>query len=170
LVAYVVAAPGTVLEVGALRRGLAQRLPEHMVPAAVVLLEALPLTPNGKLDRAALPAPQRHSPEGYRAPRTPEEELLCGLFAEVLGLERVGIEDDFFALGGHSLMAAQLVSRVRAILGRELPIRTLFEAPTVAGLVPRLHEAKKARIPLVRRRRPDSPTDHPSKSSQTDES
>jgi thioesterase domain-containing protein len=121
-------------------------LPEHMVPAAIVTLEAWPLTANGKLDRAALPAPgRRHSSEACRAPRTPEEQLLCGLFAEVLGLERVSIDDDFFALGGHSLLATQLVSRVRATLGREVAIRTLFEAPTVAELAMALSLQTSAR-------------------------
>jgi thioesterase domain-containing protein len=112
---------------------LRQSLPDYMVPAAIMVLPCWPLTPNGKLDRRALPAPGRHG-EGYRAPRTPEEQILCGLFAEVLSLERVGIDDNFFALGGHSLMATRLVSRVRATLGAELAIRTLFEAPSVAEL------------------------------------
>ena len=154
LVAYVVAAPGEVPEEAALRRSLRERLPDYMVPAAFVLLEALPLTANGKLDRRALPAPERDS-EGYRAPRTPAEEVLCGLFAEVLKLERVGIEDNFFALGGHSLLATRLVSRVRTTLGVELAIRTLFEAPTVAELARRLREGKRARGPLVRQARPE---------------
>ncbi|HXC65697.1 MAG TPA: AMP-binding protein, partial [bacterium] len=155
LVAYVVAAPGAALEAAALRRGLAERLPDYMVPAAFVVLEVLPLTANGKLDRAALPAPEWRGQGDYRAPRTPEEQLLCGLFAEVLGLERVGLDDDFFALGGHSLLATQLVSRVRATLGRELPIRALFEAPTVAGLVPRSREGQAARPALTRQERPE---------------
>ena len=155
LVAYVVAAPGEAPpEAAVLRRSLSERLPDYMVPSAFVELEALPLTPSGKLDRRALPAPERGRSEGYRAPRTPQEEVLCGLFAEVLKLERVGIEDNFFALGGHSLIATRLVSRVRSTLGVELAIRTLFEAPTVAELVRHLHAGEALRAALVRQVRP----------------
>ncbi|MGH9962544.1 MAG: phosphopantetheine-binding protein [Pyrinomonadaceae bacterium] len=114
-----------------LQEHLRQSLPDYMVPSAVLVVPCWPLTPNGKLDRRALPVPELQR-ESYRAPRTPEEELLCGIFAEVLSLERVGIDDNFFELGGHSLIATRLVSRVRATLGVELAIRTLFESPTVA--------------------------------------
>ena len=147
LVAYVVAASGQAVEPAALRAHLAQSLPDYMVPSGFVVLERLPLTPNGKLDRLALPAPEL-TPARIRAPRTPQEDILCGLFAEVLGLQRVGIDDNFFALGGHSLLATRLISRIRATLGIELSIRSLFEAPTVASLVTGIDDAQAARPAL----------------------
>ncbi|MFC9930560.1 amino acid adenylation domain-containing protein, partial [Streptomyces sp. NPDC127190] len=138
LVAYLVPAPEGAPEAGALSDRLRRELPEYMVPSAFVTLDALPLTANGKLDRAALPAPDYGAPGSGRGPRTPQEQLLCDLFAEVLGREQVHIDDSFFDLGGHSLLAARLVSRVRETLGVEVGLRTLFEAPTVAGLTERL--------------------------------
>ncbi|GLV86878.1 hypothetical protein Slala03_65670 [Streptomyces lavendulae subsp. lavendulae] len=135
LVAYAVPRAGHTLTEAALLRWAADELPEHMVPSAAVLLDAIPLTVNGKPDRAALPAPAA-APRGTgRAARTPREEVLCGLFAEVLGLERVGIDDNFFALGGHSLLGVRLVSRMRTVLGLERGVRDLFRTPTVAGLL-----------------------------------
>jgi len=134
---------------------LQERLPEYMVPSAFVVLEALPLTPNGKLDRKALPAPEPEpsTVDGFAAPTDPVEELLAGIWAEVLGRERVGIHEDFFALGGHSLLATQVASRVRDVLGADLPLRHLFETPTVAGLAQvvraGLHAAPSQAPPLV---------------------
>lgn len=116
---------------------LAQKLPEYMIPSAFVVLESLPLTAHGKVDRRALPAPDPIKPElaeGYAAPRTPVEEVLVKIFAEVLGLKRVGIHDNFFELGGHSLLATQLVSRMRDVFKVELPLRSVFETPTIAEL------------------------------------
>ncbi|HET7461935.1 MAG TPA: non-ribosomal peptide synthase/polyketide synthase [Longimicrobium sp.] len=134
LVAYVVAEDA---DAEALRASLRARLPEHMVPAAVVVLSALPLTPNGKLDRRALPAPERAG-DGYVAPRTETERRLASIWSDVLGVERVGVDDAFVTLGGHSLLATRLISRVRDAFGAELPLRALFEAPTVAALAARL--------------------------------
>nr|WP_078861723.1 non-ribosomal peptide synthetase [Streptomyces sp. NRRL F-5650] len=134
LVAYVVpASAGPVPEPKELRAFVSARLPEFMVPSAFVVLEGLPLAPNGKLDRAALPEPD-YTGTTYRAPRTPREEILAALFAEVLGLDRVGVDDSFFELGGHSLLATRLIARLRAELGVELPIRKIFDMPTVAAL------------------------------------
>ncbi|WEQ54973.1 amino acid adenylation domain-containing protein [Komagataeibacter nataicola] len=134
LVGYVVPEPDATPDPATLRRALAAVLPDYMVPAALVLLDALPLTPNGKLDRKALPAPD-FTPAGEgRAPRNPQEAILAALFAEVLGLTRVRIDDSFFDLGGHSLLATRLASRIRSSLNIDLPVRAVFENPTVAGL------------------------------------
>ncbi len=128
-----------------LRSWLEERVPHYMVPSALVLLSALPLTPNGKLDRRALPAPEHGSAEErYVAPRTPAEEVLAGIWAEILRLERVGAHESFFELGGHSLLATRVMSRVRDVFGVELPLRALFEAPTVAGLAGRVEAARHA--------------------------
>ena len=126
-----------------LRQGLRERLPDYMVPSAFITLEALPLTPNGKVDRKALPAPEAGSEEGYLAPRTPAEEVLAGIWADLLGLERVGSTDHFFDLGGHSLLATQVTSRVRAAFGVEVPLHDLFEAPVLADLAARIEVARR---------------------------
>ena len=157
LIGYVVPQAGATVDVAQLRAALSASLPDHMVPSAFVVLERLPLTPNGKLDRRALPAPERGSSSlrDHRAPRTPQEAVLCSLFAEVLGVERVGLDDNFFELGGHSLLAMRLIGRVRASLGVEVAIRSLFEAPSVGALARRLaSETAAIRAPLTAVPRP----------------
>jgi len=181
LIGYVIPAPGQDTDGLAPRvRGhSAASLPDYMVPEVIVVLAELPLTSGGKLDRMALPAPDAAGPgAGPRAgragavvrfataagagagrePATEAEEILCGLFADVLGVDRVGPDDDFFALGGHSLLAVRLVSRVRAVLGAELAVRTMFEAPTAAGIASRIGDRKSVRPPLrPRNRQEESP-------------
>ena len=137
LVAYVVPAAQRQPGVGVLRDHAAARLPSYMVPATFVFLERLPLNANGKVDRRQLPAPSRalrSTGESHVAPRTPVEQVLANLFSEVLGVDNVGIYDDFFVLGGHSLLATRVVSRLRETFHVELPIRELFENPTVIEL------------------------------------
>jgi amino acid adenylation domain-containing protein len=137
LVAYVVPAPGATVDGSALRSALKSTLPDVMVPASVTTLEALPLMPNGKLDRAALPAPGSGAAAGYVAPGTPTEATIARVWAEVLGLDRVGVTDDFFDLGGHSMLATQVVARLRTALagtGQPVSVMDLFAHRTVAGL------------------------------------
>jgi amino acid adenylation domain-containing protein len=145
LVAYVVGADD--LTVDALRAQLRERLPEYMVPAAVVRLAALPVTPNGKLDRKALPAPTAEHTgitEHFVAPRNETEQLLAGIWGELLGLEQVGIHDNFFEIGGHSLLATRLTTRVNVACGCDLPVRVVFDCPTVAELAKHIRTADAA--------------------------
>ena len=139
LVGYVVAQAGVTLDAGSLRQHLAATLPDAMVPAAIVAVDALPLTPSGKLDRSALPAPDNTSAAAYRAPRSVDEELLCALMAEVLGVDRVGLDDDFFERGGDSILAMRLISRLRDAAALHVSIRNLFEARTIGRLVGEAH-------------------------------
>ncbi|MGI5373422.1 amino acid adenylation domain-containing protein [Streptomyces sp. CA-251387] len=156
LVAYAVPHPGTALEPLQIRQDLKATLPDHLLPAAVVILDGLPLTPNGKLDRAALPAPDLADLTTATAPRTEAEATLCALFADLLGLPSVGIHDEFFALGGHSVLATRLVARIRAELGAVVPLRAVFDTPTVAALAPLLEAPAAERRPALRpARRPD---------------
>ncbi|WP_189397853.1 condensation domain-containing protein, partial [Streptomyces parvulus] len=158
LTAYLVGPDGdTTVDTEAVRAHAAGLLPEYMLPTAFIVLDRLPLTNNNKLDRRALPAPDPTTTAAGtgRGPRDPREEILCGLLAEILGVPAVGIDDSFFELGGHSLLATRLVSRIRSILGVELPVRTLFEAPTVATLTDRIAEAGSARAALTAAERPE---------------
>ncbi|MGB6031939.1 MAG: amino acid adenylation domain-containing protein [Bacteroidota bacterium] len=151
LVAYVVPNQADEFSTGDLRRFLLEKVPDYMVPSAFVVLEALPLTPNGKVDRKALPAPDRESRdtgEEYIAPRTAAEEVLAGLWSDVLEVEKVGVHDNFFLLGGHSLLATQLVSRIRKTFEVELPLRKVFETPTVAALAEAIEtEQRRGTLP-----------------------
>ncbi|WP_412457679.1 amino acid adenylation domain-containing protein, partial [Mycolicibacterium celeriflavum] len=136
------------------RAALAERLPGYMVPAAVVAIDALPLTVSGKLDKHALPDPEYQNVNGYRAPSTPTEHIVAGIYAQVLGLERVGIDESFFDLGGDSLLAMRVASAVNAGLDAHLPVGALFETPTVAELAPRIGSDGGGLEPLVAMERP----------------
>lgn len=145
LVAYVVAVQAPTPSVTELRGFLKAKLPDYMLPAAFVLLEAFPLTPNGKVDRRALPEPDQarsELEESFLAPRNPVEEVLAGIWAEVLGVAQVGVHDNFFELGGHSLLATRVISRMREAFQVEVPLRALFEAPTVAGLAVKITQSQ----------------------------
>ncbi|MGW3917093.1 amino acid adenylation domain-containing protein [Streptomyces sp. NPDC005070] len=156
LAAYLVPADGASLpDAAGIQEHLADRLPEYMVPAAYVPLERLPLSPNGKLDLKALPAPDLTSATPFRAPATPREQALARLFAEVLGVEKVGADDGFFELGGHSLLATRLITRARAEIGMEIPIRKIFDLPTVAALAAWSEESAVPLRPALRRMIPE---------------
>ncbi|MEN3539934.1 non-ribosomal peptide synthetase [Microbispora sp. ZYX-F-249] len=144
LIAYAVPESGD-LDVAALRAHAKEWLPDYMVPSAFVPMATLPLTPNGKLDRRALPEPDLDGGSAYRAPADPTQVLLCSVFAEVLGVPRVGVDDSFFELGGQSLLGMRLVNRIRAVLGVELTLTELFDAPTVAALAQTLTEGAQPR-------------------------
>jgi acyl-coenzyme A synthetase/AMP-(fatty) acid ligase/acyl carrier protein len=142
LIAYIVpeAGVGTV-DIDGLRAHAKDLLPEYMIPSAFITLDSLPLTPNGKVDREALPDPAQETPAAYRAPQTPRQELLCSLFAEVLGVPRVGLDDSFFDLHGESLMAMRLVGSIQDRLGAELLVSDIFDTPTVAELDQQIERA-----------------------------
>jgi hypothetical protein len=145
LVAYVTGKEGLELSVPALREFLQARLPDYMVPSVFVILEAMPMTANGKIDRAALPAPgadRRKEAAAYVAPRNPDEAIIAGIWAEVLGLDQAGIHENFFALGGHSLKATQIISQMRTKLRLEVPLRILFEKPTIAEVSEEIQKMK----------------------------
>ncbi|APF18136.1 amino acid adenylation domain protein [Caldithrix abyssi DSM 13497] len=145
LVAYIIPADKETFDEASLRAFLKERLPDYMVPGWFVLLERFPLTPNGKIDRKALPRPdyaQSEKQEEWVAPRTPDEEILAGIWQEILHLPQVGVHNNFFELGGHSLLATQLMSRIREAFGVELPLKDLFEAPTIAELTLKIEQAR----------------------------
>ncbi|MEU3603835.1 amino acid adenylation domain-containing protein, partial [Streptomyces sp. NPDC006798] len=160
LIAYVVPADGVTVDTAALRRNALRRLPDHMVPGVFVVLSELPLTTSGKLDRRALPVPGPGTgpgdtdPDGGEEPLTERERVLAGLFAETLGLASVGVDDNFFELGGHSLLATRLAGAIRAALGKEVTVRTLFDHPTVARLIHHLDDTTTVRPPLEAAIRP----------------
>jgi amino acid adenylation domain-containing protein len=146
LVAYIVPRPGANPKIDELRSFAKRKLPKHMVPAAFLILDALPLSPSGKVDRKALPAPDQSRPElegSYAAPRSPVEEMIAEIWAEILNLSTVGIHDNFFDLGGHSLLATQAISRVCQALKLDIPLRVLFERPTVAELASEIEEGRQ---------------------------
>ncbi len=161
LVAYVVASAEPALSPAELREALRQVLPEYMVPAAFVSLAEMPVTANGKLDRQALPAPARGEAASFVAPRTEGERMLAAIFAEVLGVERVGVEESFFDLGGHSLLATQVIARLRRACGIDIPLRKLFEHPTVASLAREIEKASPSEVSMVRVPRIDRTADLP---------
>jgi acyl-CoA synthetase (AMP-forming)/AMP-acid ligase II/acyl carrier protein len=153
LVAYVIAAPGATVDVAAARRDLTSTMPHYMVPAAIVVVDEWPLTPNGKVDRRRLPAPAAMADVRVRvAPRTDAERRLGAIWTEVLHSDDVGVDDNFFDLGGHSLLAMRLAARISTAFGVDVPIRRLFELPTIAGLAEHLaRTTTSAAPPLVPR-------------------
>ncbi|MBC7302265.1 MAG: non-ribosomal peptide synthase/polyketide synthase, partial [Nocardia sp.] len=156
LVAYVIAATGRTVDIEDAREELGENLPAYMVPAVIIVLDEFPLNASGKLDRKALPAPVFEAAV-FRAPTTPVEEIVAATFADVLGLDRVGLDDDFFALGGNSLTATQVAARLSAGLDTDIGVRELFESSTVAGLAARAetHSGAERRAPLVPQQRPE---------------
>jgi acyl carrier protein len=149
LVGYVVARPEETFDASEVRQYLKHKLPEYMIPAALVLLDELPLTPSGKVDRRALPAPDQNGLQLaniYQPPRTPTEQTLVAIWGEVLRLEKVGIYDNFFDLGGHSLLATQVMSRIRSAFSIDLPLRRMFESPTVAAIAVIIEESQAQRM------------------------
>src|SRR6185503_13956225 len=151
--------------IGELRGLLKSQLPAYMMPSAFVVLETMPLTPNGKVDRRALPVPAHSRPEtltGFIAPRTTTEQSLATVWSEVLKLESIGVDDNFFELGGHSLLATRLISKVRELFQVEIPLRRLFETPTIAGLAESIEAAtrngKGLQAPPIKRTSVENPS------------
>ena len=158
LAAYVVAKPDTPINSGDLRSYLRERLPDYMVPSHFIMLDTMPLTPSNKVDRQALPAPDQSRPDlqsEYIAPRNEVEQKLAEICAALLNLKKVGVFDSFFDLGGHSLLATQFISRLRTTFEVELPLRSLFEKPTIAELAEEIARTKesacKPQVPTITR-------------------
>ncbi len=143
LLAYVVLRSGLTAASDDLRTYLKQQLPDYMVPSAILPLPRILLTPNGKIDRQALPEPELHEAKQFVGPRTPTEEVVCNIWAEVLRTDRVSTEESFFDLGGHSLLATQVISRIRRTLNVDLPLRSLFETPTVAAIAEQIDRSRR---------------------------
>ncbi|PEE41403.1 amino acid adenylation domain-containing protein [Bacillus pseudomycoides] len=154
LVAYIVPDAEENLDLTEIRTYAAESLPGYMIPSAIIIMSELPLTPNGKISRKALPAPDFNLLVSERVARNPQEEILCDLFAEVLSIARIGIDDNFFEIGGHSLLASRLMGRIRETLGVELGIGKLFESPTVAELAKQLDSTQSARPAIQKVERP----------------
>jgi acyl-coenzyme A synthetase/AMP-(fatty) acid ligase/acyl carrier protein len=149
LVAYIVAHDQETIPVNTLHNFLKKKLPAYMMPPKIVFLEALPLTPTGKVDRRTLPAPDQSRPESettFVSPKTPFEKKIAGIWSELLGLEKIGIYDIFFELGGHSLLATRLINRVFDVFQVQLPLKTLWEAPTIADMAVAILQAKADRL------------------------
>ena len=155
IIAYIVAEEKEPINLSEIRSYVSESLANYMIPSAFVVLEELPLTPNGKVDRKKLPAPDFNGMHNERVARNPKEEILCDLFAEVLGVSRISIDDNFFEMGGHSLLASRLMARIRETLSVELGIGKLFESPTVAELAKQLNDAKSARPAIQKASRPN---------------
>src|SRR5690606_37438524 len=157
-VGYVVPEPERTVALDAVKSGLAASLPGYMVPSAIVVLDEFPVNASGKLDRKALPAPVFEA-KTFRAPATPIEEIVADIFADLLGVDRVGVDDDFFGLGGNSLVATQVAARLSKALNTEIGVRALFEAPTVGALAARVesHAGTGVRQALTAGQRPEHP-------------
>jgi hypothetical protein len=157
LAVYALPRSGHATDTAALKNFLRRKLPEYMVPDAIVWMEELPLTPNGKIDRKRLPRPASVNEQEYVAPRDAEEELLCRIWAEVLNRPRVGVTEKFFDLGGHSLLATQVITKLRSLHYVEIPLQAIFEAPTIAELAERVRAARTVQprpsVPLLKLKR-----------------
>ena len=150
IIAYLVPEKNAIIDLAKTRKYVEELLPDYMVPSAFIIMDDLPLTPNKKIDRKALPSPEFEKGKDSRDPRTPQEEIVCDLFKQVLNVSQVGIDDSFFHLGGHSLLAVQLANRIREVFEVEVGIGKIFETPTVEGLVKQLEAGRKGRPPVQR--------------------